>query len=56
MTGFVFNSEATLQLLLIAAGIVACFVATGALVFMMTNLVERDCRRDVRYDDDGRRE
>lgn len=56
MTGFVFNSDVVVHLLIVVAGIVACFVAVGALVYMMTGLVERDCRRDLWYDDDGRKD
>lgn len=33
----------------------ACFIAVGAVVFMLTRVVERDCRREMWYDEDGRR-
>lgn len=56
MTGFVFNGDAVLHLLLVVAGILACFAAVGAVAYLLSRAVERDCRRDLWYDDDGRRE
>lgn len=56
MTGFVFNSDAVVHLLLIVVGIVCMVVISGILACFFIGLVERDCRRDLRYDDDGRRE
>lgn len=55
MSGFIFDSDVVLHLLLVVSGIVACFIAVGAVVFMLTRVVERDCRREMRYDEDGRR-
>lgn len=55
MTELIFNGDVVLHLLLVVAGIVACFLAVGGVVIMMTRLVERDCWRDLWYDDDGRR-
>ena len=55
MNGFIFNGDVVLHLLLVVAGIVSCSIAVGAVVFMLTRVVERDCRREMRYDEDGRR-
>ena len=55
MSGFISNGDVVLQLLLVVAGIMACFIAVGAVVFMLTRVVERDCRREMWYDEDGRR-
>jgi hypothetical protein len=49
------NSFISNHLLLVVAGIMACFVAVGAVVFMLTRVVERDFRREMWYDEDGRR-
>ena len=56
MTGFVFNGDVVLHLLLVVAGILACFAAVGAVVYLLTRVVERDCRREISYGADGRRE
>ena len=55
MSGFIFNGDVVLHLLLVVSGIMACFIAVGAVVFMLTRVVERDFRREMRYDEDGRR-
>ena len=55
MNGFIFNGDVVLHLLLVVSGIIACFIAVGAVVFMLTRVVERDCRREMRYDEYGRR-
>jgi len=52
---FLFNGDVVLHLLAVVAGIVGCFIAVGALVIGMTRIVERDCRNDVWFDEDGRR-
>jgi len=54
-TSFIFNGDVVLHLLLVVAGITACFVAVGAVVFILTRVVERDCRREMLYDEEGRR-
>lgn len=53
--GFIFNGPEVLHLLLVVGGILACFVAAGALVVGMTRLVERNCRRDIWFDEDGKK-
>ena len=55
MTGFVFNGGAVVHLLLLAAGILCLVIAAAGLACFFIGLVERDCRREVRYGDDGRR-
>ena len=55
MNSFLSNGDVVLHLLMVVAGIVACFIAVGAVVFMLTRIVERDCRREMWYDEDGRR-
>ena len=55
MNSFISNGDVVLHLLLVVAGIMACFIAVGAVVFMLTRVVERDCRREMWYDEDGRR-
>ena len=55
MNGFIFNGDVVLHLLLVVAGIMACFIAVGVVAFMLTRVVERDCHRGMRYDEDGRR-
>ena len=56
MTGFVFNGDAVAHLLLLAAGVLCLAAAAGGLACFFIGLLERDCRRDLWYDDDGRRE
>ena len=56
MNSFISNGDVVLHLLLVVAGIMACFIAVGAVVFMLTRVVERDCRRGVWYDEHGRRQ
>jgi hypothetical protein len=55
MNSFISNGDVVLHLLLVVSGITACFVAIGAVVFMLTRVVERDCRREMLYDEEGRR-
>jgi nitrate reductase gamma subunit len=52
---FLFNGDVVLHLLAVVFGIVACFLAGIGMVLLMTRLVERDCRNDVWFDEDGRR-
>ena len=52
---FLFNGDVVLHLLAVVVGIVACFLAGIGMVLLMTRLVERDCRNDVWFDEDGRR-
>lgn len=52
---FLFNGDVVLHLLAVVSGIIACFLAVGVLVIGMTRIVERDCRNDVWFDEDGRR-
>lgn len=54
--GFIFDGDVVLHLLIVVSGILACFFAVGAVVFLLTRAVERDCRNDLSYDDDGRRQ
>lgn len=51
---FVFNAEAVLQVTAICAAIVVVFLVAGIMVFFLIELVERDCRREIRFDRDGR--
>ena len=52
---FLFNGDVVLHLLLVVSGIIGCFLAGIGMVLLMTRLVERDCRNDVWFDEDGRR-
>ena len=52
---FLFNGDVVLHLLLEVSRIIGSFLAVGFLVVMMTAIVERDCRNDVWFDEDGRR-
>jgi hypothetical protein len=52
---FLFNGDVVLHLLLVVSGIIGCFLAVGFLVVMMTAIVERDCRNDAWFDEDGKR-
>lgn len=52
---FLFNGDVVLHLLAVVFGIIACFLAVGVLVYLMTGLVERDCKNGVWFDEDGRR-
>ena len=56
MSLFVFNAEAVLQVTMICAAILFLFVIVGLLVFFLIELVERDCRRDLNFDREGRRD
>ena len=56
INGFIFNQDVVLQTLLIVVAIVCGFSAAGLLTFFLIDLVERDCRRDVRFDDKGRKD
>lgn len=54
--GFIFNSGEVLRLLAVVSGIVACFLAVGSLVYLASCFVEDDCRNDIRFDKDGKRD
>ena len=54
--GFIFNSGEVLRFLAMVSGIAACFLAVGALVYLVSFLVEGDCRNDIRFDKDGKRD
>ena len=54
--GFIFNSGEVLRLLAMVSGIVACFLAVGSLVYLASSFVEDDCRNDIRFDKDGKRD
>ena len=54
MSLFVFNAEAVLRVSMICAAILFLFVVVGLLVFFLIELVERDCRREIRFDMEGR--
>lgn len=56
INGFVFNTDVVIQALLIVVAIICAFTAIGLLTFFLIDLVERDCRRDVRYDDAGKKQ
>lgn len=55
MNSFISNGDVVLHLLLVVSGIMACFISAGAVVFMLTRVVERNCQREMRYDEEGRR-
>lgn len=54
--GFIFNSGEVLRLLAMVSGITACFLAVGSLVYLVSSFVEDDCRNDIRFDKDGKRD
>ena len=56
INGFIFNQDVVLQMLLIVIGVICGFVAAGLLTFFLIELVERNCRHDLRYDNDGRKD
>lgn len=54
--GFIFNSGEVLRLLAVVFGITSCFLAVGALVYLVSFFVKDDCRNDIRFDKDGKRD
>jgi hypothetical protein len=54
--GFIFNSGEVLRLLAMVSGVIACFLAVGSLVYLASCFVEDDCRNDIRFDKDGKRD
>lgn len=55
MNGFIFNGDVVLHLLLVVAGIMACFAAGAVMVFLFVRFVERDCRKEILFDENGSR-
>lgn len=55
MSGFIFNQDVVLQMLLIVVAVICAFTAAGLLTFFLVDLVERSCRNDVRYDRLGKK-